>query len=138
MRDKFIKFMYGRYGMDPLGKDMLVFALLFSLIGMVLNLFCAGWYSLPFSLLSLLLLGFVIYRTFSRNINKRVLENHRYLNKTAKLRNWFRFQKTRFQDRKTYRYVKCPKCKNYSRVPKGKGKVKITCRSCRAQFERKV
>ena len=78
MRDKFIKFMYGRYGMDLMGKDMLVLALLFSLIGMVLNLFRVGWYSLPFSVLSLLLLIFVIYRTFSRNINKRVMENHRY------------------------------------------------------------
>ncbi len=138
MRDKFLKFMYGRYGVDHLGKDTLILALIVSFIGVLLNLFRAGWYALPFSLAGLLLMCLTIFRTLSRNINKRVLENHRYLNKTAKLRSWFQFNKTRFKDRKHYCYVKCPKCKNYSRVPKGKGRIKITCRSCKEQFERNV
>lgn len=138
MRDKFIRFMYGRYGVDHLGKDMLILALVFSIAAMVLNFLRVGWVSILFSLLSLFLMIFIIYRALSRNLNKRVLENHRYLNKTAKLRGWLQFQRTRFKDRKNYRYVKCPVCKNYSRVPKGKGKIKITCRSCRNQFERNV
>ena len=66
------------------------------------------------------------------------LENHKFLKKTSKLRAWFKFCRTRYSDRKVYKYVKCPNCKNYSRVPKGKGKIKITCRVCKKQFDRSV
>lgn len=134
MRDKFIKFMYGRYGVDELNKTAAIFAIALSFLGM----FFKGWVSFGFSFLSLLTVVLVIYRTFSRNINKRVMENHKFLAKTNKIRVWFRFCKTRFNDRKTYKYIRCPKCKNYSRVPKGKGKIKITCRVCKKQFDKKV
>ncbi len=139
MRDKFLKFMYGRYGVDEFGKSMLITAIIFSVLGMVINLFRFGfWISFSCSVLSTALMAYIIYRAFSKNINKRVMENHKFLAKTEKLRTYFRFCKTRFNDRKTFSYVKCPNCKNYSRVPKGKGKIKITCRVCKKQFERKV
>ena len=134
MRDKFIKFMYGRYGVDELNKTGAFIAIGLSLLGM----FFKGWASFAISTLSFLVVIFVVFRTFSKNINKRVMENHKFLAKTNKMRNYFRFCKTRFNDRKLYRYIKCPKCKNYSRVPKGKGKIKITCRVCKQQFDKKV
>ena len=141
MRDKFIKFMYGRYGVDEYGKTMLLAAIILSVIGMIINMFkfnVCFWISFGFSALSTLLMIYIIYRAFSRNINKRVHENHKFLARTEKLRNYFRFCKTRYNDRKSFKYIKCPNCKNYSRVPKGKGKIKITCRVCKKQFERKV
>lgn len=139
MRDRFIKFMYGRYGVDEFGKSMLWFAVILSVIGMILNLFNLGvWIAFSCSTISTILMIYIIYRAFSRNINKRVHENHKYLSKTSKIRTYFRFCKTRFNDRKHFLYVKCPNCKNYSRVPKGKGRIKITCRVCKKQFERKV
>lgn len=134
MRDKFIKFMYGRYGVDELNKTAALVAIVLS----ILSMFLPGWTSFAFSVLSFLTVIMVIYRTFSRNINKRVMENHKFLARTNKFRVWLRFTKTRFNDRKTYRYIKCPSCKNYSRVPKGKGKIKITCRVCKKQFDKKV
>lgn len=139
MRDKFLKFMYGRYGVDEYGKFMLLTAVVFSFLGMIINLFNFGfWISFICSCLSTGLIIYIIYRAFSKNINKRVLENHKFLGKTAKFRTWLQFCKTRYNDRNLYRYVKCPNCKNYCRVPKGKGKIKITCRVCKRQFERKV
>ena len=135
MRDKFIKFMYGRYGVDEFGKYMLVTAIVLSLLGLIFNGF---WISLVCSFLSTGLMIYIIYRAFSKNINKRVLENHKFLKKTSKIRNWFKFCKTRYNDRKIYKYVKCPNCKNYCRVPRGKGKIKITCRVCKKQFDRSV
>ena len=134
MREKFMRFMIGRYGVDEFSKTMAFTVVFLS----ILRLFLTGWASLIFSILSLLLVVFVIYRTFSKNINKRVMENHKFLSKTNKLRSWIQFTKTRYCDRKTYRYIKCPNCKNYSRVPKGKGKIKITCRVCKKQFDKKV
>ena len=139
MRDKFLKFMYGRYGVDEFGKTMLLTAIVLSVLGMIINLFNFGfWISFACSVLSTALMIYIIYRAFSRNINKRVLENHKFLARTEKIRAYFRFCKTRYNDRKLYSYVKCPNCRNYSRVPKGKGKIKITCRVCKKQFERKV
>ncbi|MBE7092480.1 MAG: hypothetical protein E7365_04810 [Clostridiales bacterium] len=134
MRDKFIKFMYGRYGVDELNKSAAVFAIILSILGMFFN----GWISFILSSLSFFTVLMVVFRTFSRNINKRVMENHKFLAKTNKIRSWLLFTKTRFNDRKLYRYIKCPNCKNYSRVPKGKGKIKITCRVCKKQFDKKV
>lgn len=139
MRDKFLKFMYGRYGVDEFGKSMLLTAIVLSLLGMIINLFKFGfWVSFSCSVLSTALMIYIIYRAFSKNINKRVLENHKFLGRTEKLRTYIRFCKTRYNDRKNFSYVKCPNCKNYSRVPKGKGKIKIICRVCKKQFERKV
>lgn len=141
MWNRIARFMRGRYGVDELGKDLLVLAMIISLAGVVLGFF-------PFraleiaafvcSMIAVALLLIITFRALSKNINRRVLENHRYLGKTEKLRNYLRFCRVRFRDRKTYRYVKCPSCGTVCRVPKGKGKLRITCRGCRKTFEKKV
>lgn len=136
--DKFKKFMYGRYGVDQFGKDMLVVGVSLSFLSMILN-----WFSIPIvttvlSVLSTTLLIYIIYRTFSKNINKRVMENNKYLGKKVRFLTKIKFNVTRVKDSKDFVYIKCPKCKNYSRVPRGKGKIKITCRVCKTQFDKKV
>lgn len=138
MRDKFIKFMYGRYGIDELGKHTLIFAIAVSVLGMIFNLFSLDVASFVCSLLSMTCVAICFFRALSKNINRRVMENHKYLGKTEKIRGKIKFLQTRFRERKTYKYVKCPQCKNYSRVPRGKGKIKITCRVCKRQFDKKV
>ena len=137
MRDKFIKFMYGRYGVDEYGKSMLTCALILSILSIIFNLFFSLG-SFICSTLSFLLLFRIIFRALSKNINKRVLENHKFLGRTEKIREKIKFLRTRFRDRKQYKYIKCPHCKNYNRLPKGKGKIKITCRVCKKQMEKKV
>lgn len=138
MRDKIIRFMYGRYGVDELGKNMLVSAVVLSVLGMILNLFSLCYVPFFCSLGGIVIICLIIYRALSKNINRRVLENHKFLAKTEKMRGKIKFERTRFAERKTHRYVKCPHCGNYSRVPKGKGKIKITCRVCKKQFDKKV
>ncbi|MBR2861524.1 MAG: hypothetical protein IKB86_06775 [Clostridia bacterium] len=137
MRDKLIKFMYGRYGVDELGKVMLGCALVLSVVSMIFNLFWPLG-SVICSSVSFAFMFLIIFRAFSKNINRRVMENHKYLARTEKLRGKLKFYRTMFNERKNYAYIKCPNCKNYSRVPKGKGKIKITCRVCKKQFEKKV
>ena len=39
---------------------------------------------------------------------------------------------------KEHKYLKCPKCKQEIRVPKGAGKIRITCPKCQEKFEKKV
>ena len=53
-------------------------------------------------------------------------------------KNWFRNLKVRFHDRKTHRYYKCKNCGQKLRVPKGRGKIKITCPKCHNQFIKKT
>ncbi len=136
--DKFKKFMYGRYGVDQFGKDMLILGVSFSVLSMILS-----WFNIPIittvlSFISTALLIYIIYRTFSKNINRRVMENNKYLGKKNRFLTKCKFNVTRIKDAKEFVYVKCPNCKNYSRVPRGKGKIKITCRVCKTQINKKV
>ena len=81
MKEKLIRFMQGRYGIDQLSKFLLITGLAVVLlsaffgetaVSMLLYIF--GW-------------GVVIYcyfRIFSRNVQKRYAENQAYLMKTYK------------------------------------------------------
>ena len=43
----------------------------------------------------------------------------------------------RIKDRE-HRYFDCPKCRQPVRVPRGKGKIMITCPKCKERFQRKT
>jgi hypothetical protein len=86
-------------------------------------------------------LAIIIWETFrmlSRNIPKRYSENLKFLDMTAGLRRAMRLNRRKFDDRKTYRYFKCPGCGQEVRVPKGKGRIRITCPKCHQSFEKTV
>ncbi len=121
------RFMYGRYGADALG----VFTLALYLLVWLLELFTGWW---PLSLLCTLLAVVTLYRMLSHNLEKRRGENQRFLRATAPIRTRFRTARTRRAD-KTHKYFKCPSCGQQLRVPKGAGRIKVTCRSCGATFE---
>ncbi len=134
MKERFIRFMQGRYGVDQLSKFLLI-------IGLVVVLVSAFFGSHPVSLI-LYLFGwvFVIYcyfRVFSRNVSKRYAENQAFLNRTYKIRNFFRSQKSIWTQRKTHHIYTCPSCKQKIRIPKGKGKIEIRCPKCGTTFIKK-
>lgn len=130
MGEKLRRFLMGRYGMDSLNK--LIFIV--SLILLVVTWFFPN-YILRLLFWILLVIGY--FRCFSRNIYARYAENQKFLNSTAKIRGYFRKKKYRFDQRSTYRFYKCPKCKQQIRVPKGKGKINIKCPKCGEQFIKK-
>ncbi|MGF0034158.1 hypothetical protein ACQRBN_14540 [Bariatricus sp. SGI.154] len=130
MKEKLIRFMYGRYGVDSLGK----FTIITGLAAMIL----AGWTdSMLLSLLSWCLIIYSYFRMFSKNIYKRSSENQWYLNKTYKLRTFFYRQKNMMAQRKTHHIYKCPTCKQKIRIPRGKGKIEIRCPKCNTTFIKK-
>lgn len=125
------RFMYGRYGTDQLNFVLLFSALGLSLVNGILSAIFAEstvyyYLYLIFSLLVYGLLGFALFRMFSRNIYKRQRENRRLLNF------W-----TRLRDRKN-RYFRCPNCKQTVRVPRHRGKINIRCPKCGEKFIRKT
>lgn len=127
MKEKLRRFMMGRYGVDYFSRFTLTASLIFLILSTLTK----------FSLFQLLFWGFLLYtyyRIFSRNIAKRREENNWYLNKTYKTRNFILRQKNSLAQRKTHHIYKCPNCKQKIRVPRGKGKIEITCPKCRISF----
>ena len=78
-----------------------------------------------------------VFRMFSRNLDKRRAENRRYVTMAEKKRTERRQAKVRFQNRKKYKYFKCPSCKAWLRLPRGTGVATITCSRCHTSFTQK-
>lgn len=130
MRERMQGFMAGRYGTDQLSKLILWISLACLAVSMFTRLNV-------FYILGLVLLIYTYYRMFSRNVAKRYAENQKYLNWRCGFAVRRNKRKVHWEQRKIYRFYKCPQCRQKVRVPKGKGKVAITCPKCRMEFVRK-
>ncbi len=121
------RFMYGRYGFDQYSRALVFIAFFVSLLAMIVRF-------TPLILLSYLVLIYSIFRTLSRNISKRTQENMVYYKIAGALKNKLKNLKLTLIGTKTHKYYRCSHCKQTIRVPKGKGKICITCPKCRAEF----
>lgn len=126
----FYRFMQDRRGFDSLGGAILILAAILSIVFRFTR-HIACWI-----VMALFMLWF-LWRFFSHRIDRRAKENEWFLARTRRVRAWFRLQKNRVRDRKTHRFYRCPGCRNTVRVPKGRGKIRITCPICREIFVRK-
>ena len=120
MKEKLMRFMQGRYGSDELNITLLVLSVILSILSPVTEIFSG---------LSMVCLCYAIYRMLSKNIYKRRCEN-------AKIVPYFSFIKAKFKNKGQSKLFMCPKCKRTLRVPKGKGKITLTC-PCGEQLKRK-
>ena len=119
LRTSLQRFMTGRYGTDKLNMAILCTGLVCSLLASFVP---GALIKLAFTVASYALMILAIFRTLSRNIYKRYEENRKFL---------LFFQKLKDKD---HRYYNCPRCHQQVRVPKGKGKISITCPKCREKF----
>ena len=115
-------FMMGRYGNDKLNMWILGGGVIVCLISMFIPV---PGINLLLTLISYACMFTAIFRTFSRNTYKRYQENRKFL-----------LLLDQIKDRE-HKYFSCPKCRQSVRVPKGKGKIAITCPKCREKFVRK-
>ncbi len=116
-------FMAGRYGTDRLNMVILCVGLAASLLS---AFFRNPAVNMLFFVISYGMMIWAIFRSLSRNTYKRYQENRKFLQ-------FF----NRLKDRKNC-YFDCPKCRQVVRVPRGKGKIAITCPRCREKFVRKT
>ena len=117
------RFMQGRYGTDKLNTAILLAGLAACALSMFIRLPLLNWL---LTMGSYVLMGWAIFRSLSRNTYKRYQENRKYL----------RFLE-RMKDRE-HKYFDCPRCRQPVRVPRGKGKISITCPKCREKFVKKT
>lgn len=134
MRNWLGRFMTGRYGSDSLSKLLSVLACMLLILSWLLD----GTASTLIFSAAFLFVAYSYFRVFSRSIAKRRQENERYLNIKNVVTGAFRGRIEKQKMRKTYHFYKCPSCKTELRVPKGKGRVRITCRKCGQVFTRKT
>lgn len=130
MSSKIQQFMVGRYGADDLGRFMsgMIWVCL------IVSIFTKG--SL-FYWLGLFLIGYLYFRMFSKDIPRRYAENQKFLRIRYKAVSKWQLFKKHLAESKTHRFFKCPQCKQKVRVPKGRGKICITCPKCKAEFVKK-
>ena len=130
MREKFYRFMQGRYGVDQLYR----FIFFLALVLMIINTFLRN------PMLNLVVYAHLIldiFRMLSKNHSARYAENQKYLQLTAKFRYWLDQQKKLWQERKYHHIYTCPKCKQKIRIPKGKGKIMVCCPKCHFEFQKR-
>lgn len=124
--NSFRNFMYGRYGLDGLGKLILVAGLIVMLVsGFVPNAYVRR----TMYVISWGLIIWEYFRIFSTRREKRVKENYRYYSILNAIKGAFGFGPDG-----NYKFFKCPGCKKQVRVPKNHGKIEITCRNCGTVF----
>lgn len=129
-RERLQRFMYGRYGVDGLNQWMTYFVLAL----LIINLF------LKWSILSIIadvLLVLCIFRMFSRNTIKRSQENAKFYQIKGKVTGWCKAKTNLMKQLKHYHIYNCPSCKQKIRIPRGKGKICVTCPKCRTEFIKK-
>ena len=123
MINRYQRFMYGRYGNDELNFVLILFGLLLSLI----SNFDKLWY---LYFLSAVPVTVALLRALSRNTNARYNERLRFIAVISVFKNKYIKIRSRYRDRQTHKFFICKKCKATLRLPKGRGKIKITCPKC--------
>ena len=130
MRQRLQQFMMGRYGGDQLGKVLTLASLILLLVSLFFDI----------TICYILGVGVLIYtywRMFSKNVSKCYEENQKFVNMRYRAVVKWDKQKKQWAQRKTHRFFKCPQCSQKVRVPKGRGKICITCPKCRNEFTKR-
>ena len=129
IRNALQRFMYGRYGNDQLNMVLVILSLALYLVFVV-----TSWTFLY--AVSFMLMAVALFRCLSRNYDRRRAENGKFLSLVQPVTRWYRLRRTIRRD-KDHCYFKCPNCGQQLRVPRGKGRITVTCRGCGASFQEK-
>ena len=126
--------MRGRYGMDQLNRALMIVALILIVINFFVHLRIINW-------LAVVLLIYIYCRMFSRNIGRRAAENQKYLQLAGSFRpgrSGSGMHPSHAKKDKSHKILHCPGCGEKLRVPKGVGKINISCPHCHTKFTKKV
>lgn len=129
MKEKFYRFMQGRYGNDQFNRFLMVLVLVcfaLSLVGVRI-----------FYLIGIICLVYAYFRMLSKNLYRRRIENNTYMKYEYRVKQFFATWKRDMRQRKTHHIYRCPSCRQKIRIPRGKGKIEIRCPKCGQTFIKK-
>lgn len=129
MIGKFQEFMIGRNGLDKMSITLIVSSVIMRILSSFFPILM---------IFALIIFLYAIWRIFSKNLAKRREENYRFVNISTDIRQSWNQRKFRRQQRKLYKFIECPDCKSKLRLPRGKGKISITCPKCGLKFNSKT
>ena len=129
MRTWWNMFMLGRNGVDFLNKHLFRIAAVIAGV----NLLTMG----RVGILPLFIAGYALFRTLSRNLTVRQMEDLTARDTYDRAKEKVAGARMRVKQRRDYRFFSCPGCGSYLRVPRGKGRIQITCPRCGQRFDRK-
>ena len=129
--DWFRSFMCGRYGNDSLNRFLVLLSFVFTLISMFVKLRWVFY-------IAVVSLVIAYFRMFSRNLQKRYAENIRFLSYRERVLTFFHRRNTYSSSQPGFKIYRCPGCSQKIRVPKGKGKILISCPKCSAKFQKRT
>lgn len=118
------RFMIGRYGVDQLSTALVIVSIIFSILSRFFN-------SSILNILNMVLLIAIFYRVLSRDVSRRYQENLKFLNIWGPIGNKIGRRINLIRGLRDYRYYKCSGCGQRLRVPRGKGRISITCPKCK-------
>lgn len=129
MRDKIIRFMQGRNGPD----DLYIFLFSIYMVLFLVNIFVNNK---VIDTLEIIVIMFMFFRFFSKNIYKRNLENRLFLKLKKEVKYKLNNINNYFKE-KNYIYKKCKKCKSTLKfpMPYERGIKKVKCPKCGHKFK---
>ena len=80
-------------------------------------------------------ISYSMFRIQSKNLGSRSRENEAFLKALGPARPWVQNPRAAWTEFRTYKHVKCTSCHQKVRVPRGKGKLRVTCPRCKTKFE---
>ncbi len=136
-RQKFSNFMQDRYGSDDLVRAVTIVVIALLIVSLICMAAGASLASDIISVVALVLILWCFFRMLSKKDDARTKENERWLRLSKKTRSFAKYVSDWKKYHKQYRVFHCPKCGEVLKVPKGKGKLRITCPKCHETFEKK-
>ena len=128
IKEKLIKFMTGRYGVDQLYYAMFALWVVLTLVNIKVD-------SLILMAVSDVFIVLAIFRGFSRNISRRTAENEKFLKVWNPVKRKVRLLYRRIREIRVHRFRKCPHCKKTLQLPIRRGKNTVKCPRCQEKFD---
>lgn len=120
--------MRGRNGADELGNTVVAL----SLVALLINVFAR---TRVLAVAALVMAIYSCWRMSSKNVAARRKENRDFLKAFAPVLRWIKNPRASMKEQRAYKHLTCPNCGQQMRVPRGKGKMRVTCPKCQTKFE---
>lgn len=125
---RLMEWLRGRQGPD----DLAVFSVNLAIVIVLVNVFArTGW----LGWVGLALVAYAMFRIQSRNLGARARENEAFLSALGPARPWVQNPRAAWAELRAYKHVRCSSCRQRVRVPRGKGRLRVTCPRCKTKFE---